>query len=63
MKLEECRERMVNLAELARKMEYSRTYVNLVVNGKARPGKRFLRDLANIPVEAVIKHRYKKKVL
>jgi hypothetical protein len=62
MKLEECRDRMINLAAVARIMEYSPPYVYDVVNGKVNAGKRFLRDLEKVNIEDVIKHAHRRKL-
>jgi transcriptional regulator with XRE-family HTH domain len=58
MKLEECYDRDVNVAELARKMRFSRGFVVSVLNGRTEPGWRFLEALEKVDVNTV-KKKYK----
>jgi hypothetical protein len=62
MKLEDCKLREVNLAEIARLIDYQRNYVTAVVNGRYKPGRKFLKALEKVPVEAVTKSYVKKRL-
>jgi hypothetical protein len=55
MKLEDCVLRDVNLAEVARLIDYDRNYVCAVINGRYRPGRKFLKALNQVPLDAVKK--------
>ena len=63
MKFEECQNSMANIEELSRLMDYAPSYVRLVMNGKRRPGKKFLKTLEKIPLEAVMKKYIRRKPL
>jgi hypothetical protein len=62
MKLDECKDRLVNIAEIARIMGWSRSHVNGVLVGRHPASKRFLRDLEKVKMEDVVKHYYKQKI-
>lgn len=55
MKIEDCFERFINVAELARQIGYSRPYVTAVVLKQKKPSKRFLEAVEKVPIEAVTK--------
>ena len=55
MKLEECYARNINIAELARQMNFTRGYIQHVMAGRRKAGKHFLAALEKVPVEAVTK--------
>jgi transcriptional regulator with XRE-family HTH domain len=63
MKVEECKDRHVNISEIARRIGYSRSHINGVISGRYRPSKRFLRDLEPVKIEDVLKHYYRQKPL
>lgn len=55
MKLEECTRRDVNLARLARFMDYQPSYVYAMLSGRRKVSAKFLRQLAKIPLETVLR--------
>jgi transcriptional regulator with XRE-family HTH domain len=55
MKLEECQLRRVSLLKLAEAVDYEPNYVCAVVNGRTKPGRKFLKRLEKVPLESVMK--------
>lgn len=62
MKIEDCFERDVNVAEVARQMRFHRSYVQNVMAGRAVPSHRFLDALEKVDL-ATVKKKYIKNML
>lgn len=62
MKIEDCFERDVNVAEVARQMKFARSYVQNVMAGRAVPSHRFLDALEKVQLETVKKKYVKKRL-
>lgn len=61
MKLEDCRDRSVNIAEISRKIYFSRAHISGVLSGRLKASKKLLAALDRLNIEEVRKKYGPKK--